>query len=385
MGLQPVPLYIGEALFNNPVENDRNLLELMYNRTGLIRPGHFKVTPTGTARQVSVAAGGAILVGVENSTQGAYGVWSDGADTYTFAAAVGNPRIDTLVMRAIDEQYGSDPGISRSEIEIVQGVAGGSPVARADSYFNTGGAAYKPGAWYRLSDVRVNVVDGILPPGQIVETLQYVRPVGGITVCTSTTRPATDLQEGDRIYETDTKLNRQWSGTVWVLLPSVIYQNTLSGTTASVVITIPSSIKAFRVNWSARGDAAVQAQFMKIRINGDVGNNYHWEVAQANNATPIGSPGTSQAFGVAGLIVAASATAGMYAAGTLDFSGWDSPHANYLGYTFLSSSLGTAAANYYTNSGGGQYIGGSAYTTLTMFPETGSFVTGSEFTVTAMS
>jgi hypothetical protein len=197
MGLQPVPLYIGEALFNNPVENDRNLLELLFSRTGLMRVGHFKVTPTGTARQVSVAAGGAILVGVESSTQGAYMVWSDAADTYTFAAAAGNPRIDTLVMRAIDEQYGSDPGISRSEIEIVQGVAAASPTARADSYFNVGGAAYKPGAWYRLADVRINLVDGVLPSGQITEPLQYAR-VGGWVVCTSTTRP-TDQQAGDRI------------------------------------------------------------------------------------------------------------------------------------------------------------------------------------------
>jgi hypothetical protein len=213
MGLQAVPLYIGESGFQNPVENDRNALEFLYQRTGLIRPGHFVVAPTGTARQVSVSSGGAVLLGADSSTQGAYLVWSDATDNYTFAAAVGNPRIDTLVMRAVDKQYGSDPGISRAEIEIVQGVAASSPVARADSYFNTGGAAYKPGAWYRLADVRINVVDGVLPAGQITQTKQYVR-VGGRNICTSTTRP-TDPQPGDEVYETDTDLVRVYNGSGW--------------------------------------------------------------------------------------------------------------------------------------------------------------------------
>lgn len=213
MGLQVVPAYIGEALFANPVENDRAILASLFQRTGLIRPGHLAVTPTGTARQVSVAAGRAFLLGTETSTQGGYHIWSDGADTYTFAAAVGNPRIDTLISRAVDEQYGVDPGISRAEIEIVQGISAASPVARADSYFASPNAGYKPGAWYRLADVRINTVDGVLPAGQITQTLQYAR-TGGRTICTSATRP-TDPALGDEIFETDTTFSKRWTGAAW--------------------------------------------------------------------------------------------------------------------------------------------------------------------------
>jgi hypothetical protein len=383
MGLQVVPAYIGEALFANPVENDRNILKSMFRRTGLVKPGDFKVTPTGTARQVSVAAGAAFLLGTESTTQGGYHVWSDAADTYTFAAAVGNPRIDTLALRAIDEQYGSDPGISRTEIEIVQGLAAASPVARADSYFSTANPAYKPGAWYRLADVRVNVVDGILPAGQITETFQYVT-IGGRTLCLSTARPSSPVL-ADRIYETNTGLNRQWDGTNWVLIPTVIYQNTLSGSTASITITIPSSVKSFRIAWTARGDNAVQAQYFEARVNGDTGANYGWETSQANNATMSATSGTAQTFAMAGLLLGASAAAGAFASGTIDFVGWDSPHANNLGYTFSSQALGTGVGNYFANTGGGLYGGGVAYTTVTLLPQSGNFVTGSSFTVTAMS
>lgn len=217
MGLQAAPAFIGAGSYNTPVETDRNLTEQIFGagagRSGLVRPGAFKVAPTATARQVSVTSGGIILFGTENSTQGAYLMWSDGTDTYTFAAAVGNPRIDTLVARVVDTQYGVDAGGSNAYVEIVQGVAAASPTARADSYFNSGGGAYRPGAWYRLADVRINVVDGVLPAGQITETLQYVR-IAGWTLCTSTTRPS-DPQIGDRIYETDTKLQYAYDGTSW--------------------------------------------------------------------------------------------------------------------------------------------------------------------------
>jgi hypothetical protein len=214
MGLQTVPGYIGQAAYQHPVELDRNMLEGMFGRTGLLRVGDFTIAPTGTAQQISITAGRAFLLGAESLQQGGYFVWSDNTENKVFGPPSGSARIDSLILRVVDTQYGSDPGSPRAEWDIVAGVASGSPTARPDSDFNTGGTFYKPGAWWRVADVRINPGDTVIPGGQITRNTRYVRLPGGVAMCTSTTRPS-DPALGDRIYETDTKREFIWNGTAW--------------------------------------------------------------------------------------------------------------------------------------------------------------------------
>lgn len=217
MGLQTVPAYIAEAGYNHPAETFRNITKSVFGRTGLCRVGSFAVAPTATPLQVSIAAGSAVLVGSESTSQGAYHVWSNASENKTFGAPSAQPRIDTLLLRVYDNQYGVISGLCRADWDIVQGTPAGSPAALADSVFNSGGASYQPGAWFRVADVRINVGDGAipLPAGQITPNLRYIRS-GGYTICTSTTRPS-DPQIGDRIYETDTKTAREYDGSYWRL------------------------------------------------------------------------------------------------------------------------------------------------------------------------
>ena len=214
MGLQTVPGYIGQAAYQHPVELDRNMLEGIFSRTGLMRVGDFTIAPTATAQQISITSGRAFLLGAESLQQGGYFVWSDNTENKVFGPPSGSARIDSLILRVVDTQYGSDPGSPRAEWDIVPGVPSGSPTARPDSDFNTGGTYYKPGAWWRLADVRINPGDTVIPGGQITRFLRYVRVPGGVTMCTSTTRPS-DPVAGDQIFETDTLRRFQYTGSAW--------------------------------------------------------------------------------------------------------------------------------------------------------------------------
>lgn len=214
MGLQTVPGYIGQAAYQHPVELDRNMLEGIFSRTGMLRPGDFTIAATATAQQISITLGRAFLLGTESAQQGGYFVWSDATENKVFGPPSGSARIDSLILRVVDTQYGSDPGTPRAEWDIVAGVPSGSPTARPDSDFNSGGTYYKPGAWYRMADVRINPGDTVIPGGQITRFPRYVRVPGGVTMCTSTTRP-TDPVVGDQIFETDTFRRYQHNGTTW--------------------------------------------------------------------------------------------------------------------------------------------------------------------------
>lgn len=214
MGLQTVPAYIGQAAYQHPVELDRNILEGIFGRTGLMRLGDFAVAPTATAQQVSIAPGRAFLLGAESLQQGGYVAWSDQTENKVFGPPSGQPRIDSLILRVVDTQYGSDPGAPRAEWDVVAGVASGSPSARADSDFNTGGGFYKPGAWYRVADVRINPGDTVIPGGQITHNLRYTRTSRAHFLARSTDT-ISDQAIGDSRWDTDTGTERVWNGTVW--------------------------------------------------------------------------------------------------------------------------------------------------------------------------
>lgn len=209
MAVQAVPGFIGQAGFQHPVELMRNINRGIWNRSGVLKVGDFALTPGGSSLQVVVAAGRAHIVGVENATQGGYFVWSEASETKVLGAAVGNPRIDTILLRVEDGQYGTISGQPEAYVDVVQGVAAASPTARPDSDFNSGGAFYVPGAWFRLGDVRVNVGDGVLPSGQFTHNLRYVRGASGIHIAKATDS-ITDQAAWDFRVNTDTKGIQQY-------------------------------------------------------------------------------------------------------------------------------------------------------------------------------
>lgn len=162
-------------------------------------------------------------------------------------------------------------------------------------------------------------------------------------------------------------------------------RQTLGGTAASVTFSsIPTTLRSVRIRWTSRCDNAVQTQFMFLRINGDSGNNYSTEYQQAVNATITASNTVTISGGPVGYTVGASAPATGFASGVIDLVGWDSPHPTNLGWTFISQALGTGAGNFSSHTGGGIYFPAGPYTQITLFPNAGNFIAGSDFQLEGM-
>jgi len=152
---------------------------------------------------VNIAAGAAVLQGVESNLQGAYFAWLNAADSVNFGAPSASTRYDSIILRVEDQQYGAIPGDPGAYFDVVAGDIGAG-VPRADSYFNFGGGAYVPGAWFRLADVKIDPGDSSVAANKIFPSYQYVAGPGGIIFCSSTNRPAGSL--GRKIFEVDTGL-----------------------------------------------------------------------------------------------------------------------------------------------------------------------------------
>lgn len=168
MGLQTAPGFIGAAGYAHPVELMRNLTEALTDSgTGLLKDtAGFAMTPSGSAMQLTIAPGFAVLLGLESNSQGSYFVWSDASEVLAWPAHGGTNRMDTLLLRVIDTQYGSDADTPQAEWEIVQGT---SATALPDSSFLAGGDHYRPGAWWRVADVLVQTTDLVMSATDITD------------------------------------------------------------------------------------------------------------------------------------------------------------------------------------------------------------------------
>lgn len=242
MGLQTAPGYIGQGGFQTPVELDRNFVAaLAGRRTGAFRYNDFALTPSGAAMQMTIARGEAVILGnASSTTQGGYFAWSDASEVINWPASAGSPRIDSLILRVIDTQYGVDAGGNQAVWQVVSGTPSGSPVAVADSAFAVGGPNYRPGAWWRVADVLIPASVTNLSTATITYTRKYAR-INRHTFALSTDLP-TDKQLGDTVSVIDQagKLliwdGNQWRGPEdaggWTALPLAATfsdGNTLSG------------------------------------------------------------------------------------------------------------------------------------------------------------
>jgi hypothetical protein len=150
---------------------------------------------------------------------------------------------------------------------------------------------------------------------------------------------------------------------------------------SSVVFTgIPAGLRRLRVSYLARANNAVHAQMLFMRINADSTASYAYEFLQANNATAVGVPGSGVTAGAVGICTGASAGAGVFGSGQVEFQGWDQQAGNTTAHwTFVSQGLGLGVANFFAQSGGGVYVVTGPYTSLTFLPSAGSFIAGCDF------
>lgn len=381
MGLQTVPGYIGQTGYNHPVELDRNMLEGLFSRSGVLRYGDFAIAPTATNQQFSIAAGRAFLLGAESAQQGGYFAWSDVSENKVLGPPSGSARIDAVLLRVVDTQYGSDPGSPRAEWDIVAGTPNSSPVAPADSLFNTGGGNYKPGAWWRVADIRVNVGDTVIPDGQITRYLRYVRQAQGIMLAKSTDT-ISDMVLGDQRYDIDTGISRRWNSVEWRMTePWRVYNEVTAATVASVNFSsIPRTLRRLRLTVMGRMTGAVQQASYSLQFGGDTGANYGFAYGYSQNGpTNSQNSGVNQTSVVAGFANGASASANRFGSCTTDITGWNGPTGHTTGLQIHYQGGGISGTNFVTVQGVGEYAGTATPNSILILPGSGSWVQGSTF------
>lgn len=198
-------------------------------------------------------------------------------------------------------------------------------------------------------------------------------------VCTSSTHPGSPFT-GLEIYETDTGQSAVYNGSAYSYgVQQAAPTQVLAATTASVTFSGLPAANGFMVAWSARCSDANAAEQLYLRFNGDTGNNYLWEVSQANNTTVAATTsGAAVAFIQIATVTANSATANYFANGSfvVDPGGTGQ-------FTTASGHANASATttNMWSGTYGGQWLSTATVTSITLQGATGSFLAHSKFSI----
>lgn len=166
---------------------------------GVVGDGDFLVSGTG-GLGYSVAVGRVVAAGSFALSQGAYVGYNAAAVTGSLAAHSAFIRHDLICYRVQDTDVDAS-GVEGDSIHVVQGIAASTDPAIPASL----------GSLVILSRATVPATSG-------TPTFTDLRPwasaVGGVIICTSTTRP-TVRRRSQEIFETDTNRLMVWNGSVW--------------------------------------------------------------------------------------------------------------------------------------------------------------------------
>jgi hypothetical protein len=161
----------------------------------------------------------------------------DAQTTLTIAAnASGNPRIDRVVLRL-------DPSADEVTAEVLQGTPAASPSAPALTTTDTG--------VFEVSLAQVAVANGAasISSGNVTDERTFTDVP--YTPALSSRRPASPVK-GQRIYETDTGLDKVWNGSAWVMPKAEAAE---SWTALTVIAPwVQSGTDAAKLKWWREGD-----------------------------------------------------------------------------------------------------------------------------------
>jgi len=186
-----------DGVDGTPVLEDQwSYMARQWAATGVVgAPGdaNLQVFANSSGREVHVRSGRACVRG--------HWYRLDAQTTLTIAAnASGNPRIDRVVLRL-------DPSADEVTVEVLQGTAASSPSAPALTQTDTG--------TFEVSLAQVAVANGAASIGSGNVTDERTFTSVPYTPALSSLRPASPVK-GQRIYETDTGLDKVWNGSAWV-------------------------------------------------------------------------------------------------------------------------------------------------------------------------
>lgn len=213
MALKASAAYIAAGSFQNSVLTDRALIEALFQTEGVLGPSDFAPSP-GTGLAMNVAGGFAAINGQEATDQGFYFAWSEAQESIAWTVPDSQPRIDALLLRIADSQYGTVSGSQGAYWQIIPGVPAASPVARTDSDINTNFDV--PGAWMRICDYRVNPGDTTIDVARITDQRKIAQGIAqsGTTAMRGKMDTAT-LKAGFEFFNTTTGELQIWDGDSW--------------------------------------------------------------------------------------------------------------------------------------------------------------------------
>lgn len=182
------------------------------------------------------------------------------------------------------------------------------------------------------------------------------------------------LSAGDGITLSSTTTSLVIAGTSRVLISEL----TAAVVTASFAFSsITSSYRDLEIRIRGRTSEAASDTVVRMQFNGDTGSNYNSERAYFFAATMFAAESLGTTSGMCAALAGASA-ATSYAGGNIVTV------LDYRGTTFFKAYSATGGASFTTattktnvNGFGGLWLSTSAVTSVTVFPQTGSFVTGS--------
>lgn len=228
MTVQATPMFLQNAT-GHPAEDVRRMTHMMMNvRPGIVQSGDLAVTQNGTPNMsVNVASGNAFVAGTEATYQGLYHCENRGVlNVVVPASDPTNPRIDLIVLKVQDAIYSG--ATNAASIVDVPGTPAGTPVEPSPPN-NCLVLAKISVAANATTVVTANITDyrtsynNTLNANSIANVGMQARAagLGGVIVCSSTTRPTINLSVGMRIFETDTKLEYNYNGTSWEIIGGV--------------------------------------------------------------------------------------------------------------------------------------------------------------------
>lgn len=346
------------------------------------------IRPSGTGTDLQVAAqaapnmsvrvfaGCATIQGTASSLQGAYIYTLDATTNLTIGAAHASlTRIDLIAVRIRDSTYDTS-GARDGGLVVIAGTPGsGAPSLPIDA------------TYWTLASVTVAALDTAINTADISDVRRFTAALGGTIECTSTTRPTTAPSAGQVIYETDTGLYLRYNGTAWVpTAKQRIDQQVLVSNTATITFTPPAYFTDLELCITARSTAALTADTVVLRLNGDAGANYtqvNWNV---NNS--LGTSG-NVTFGTVASTFTSANIGDIYAASAADsrMAGSITAHIpHYTNSTWTKQVLAQGVAAIGTAVWGSSHrfsawFSNAAVTSLTVSLSTGSFATGSRFTL----
>lgn len=177
---------------------------------GVVLSGDLAVTQNGSPNMsVNVAAGRCFVRSQETLSlgHGTYTGFNDATLNVAVAASdPTNPRRDLVVFQVRDSNYSGASTDAR--ITVVTGTPAASPVDPA-----------VPVSSLVLARITVAAASSTVVNANITDLRTRAYALGGVAVCTSTTRPTgASLYAGLEIYETDTASVLIYDGTGWIIL-----------------------------------------------------------------------------------------------------------------------------------------------------------------------